>query len=162
MKLSAIRSTFSRIVASLPFLLLLLCHGQANAQASIEVMQHLSFGNTFPGIQTAVQPEQISGRGHFRIRMETEMPDATLRLMLPHHFTSGNNTIPIAFGTRDLAIQTKQEGIRHVDPSTSIRIEPGSSEILDFYLGGSVLVPVSAQPGVYSAVISISISYGGL
>jgi len=138
----------------------------ADVQMPLSVIgsSDLNFGIVFPGVNKSVAYGDAANAGQWDI-VGAAGAEVTLSFTaLPANLESGGNRLAIVYGTTDAAHNTTD------DPATGTAFDPAVGATADahavsgalfVWIGGTVQ-PLETQPtGVYTATITLDVSYTG-
>lgn len=130
----------------------------------VQEQRDLAFGDVFTGTSVTV-PVTSASSGRWLV---TGRPDAEVRLSfdLPAVLVAGPYTLPIAFGTSSAGYHVRNvpQLATLFDPAAGtvarIRDHPQLRELY-VWIGGTVSAPNDQPGGLYSAAITLTVSYTG-
>lgn len=120
--------------------------------------QDLTFGVLVPGATTTVYVDDVLRRAEWVIRTPGA---ATVSMILPRFLQSGTgDRIALSFGYGDAGyVEGGTVSVMLYDPETRFDVfvpaDPGFGQL---YLGGTALPSLEAEPGTYTATITIIVS----
>lgn len=125
---------------------------------TVTAQQDLTFGVLMPGTATTVYVDDVLRRAEWLIRTEGA---ATVSILLPRFLQSSQGgRIPLSFAYGDAGfVQGGTVSVTLYDPESRFDVvvpaDPGFGQL---YLGGTALPALEAEPGTYTATITIIVS----
>jgi hypothetical protein len=135
----------------------------AQAPGSVEIfpVQDLRFGTLPTGAAGGVDPRDASRRAELEIRGKGEY---LLEVLLPAEMASpAGFTFPLGFNGGDGVLQWLKSGLEQpLDPTLPYPLDiPAQEKGVRVFLGGTALPPRDQPPGLYSASITVRVTYLG-
>ncbi len=136
---------------------------------SIATQADLNFQQVVPGIPKTVDPRTSPDAGHFEVH-GAQGAEFLMTFTLPTDLSMGGNTMPLGFGPNTCCAVPFIVGFRAFctlfDPGLGSFVArfPNFGPPLNrwlFWIGGTALPTPAQVPGVYSGVISMTVTYTG-
>jgi hypothetical protein len=126
--------------------------------------QDLNFGTVFPGLNKVVEYTDAANGGQWDITGEPAAEVALSFTALPANLVNGPNNLPITYAATDAGHNTTDA------PGTATNFDPAvgtTAELhavageLYVWIGGTVEPPEDLPAGVYTATVTLDLSYTG-
>jgi hypothetical protein len=122
-------------------------------------LNNLDFGDVYIGYSKIVNHTD-AGAAKFRTyQNRLNNPNVTITFTLPSTLDNGSYTIPITFGstTSAYSLTDLPTGRTNFNPNSPLIMRLSRNRNLYLWLGGSINLPASIIPGIYSSTITVTI-----